>query len=398
MAEQRVISKTVVLLSLVSMCTDMASEMLYPIMPLYLKEIGFSIVLIGVLEGIAEAVAGLSKGYFGAWSDRAGVRMPFVRSGYALSAVSKPMMALFTAPWWIFFARLVDRTGKGIRTGARDAMLANASDPAHRAKVFGFHRALDTTGAMIGPSIALLFLFIFPGEYRALFLLAFIPGVAAIAITFLIREKRPDKPVQKQFPSFRAFYQYWVQSPAAYRRLTGALLVFALVNSSDVLLLLRLKETGISDTAMIGVYIFYNAVYAALAYPAGILADKIGLKQMLLAGLLLFAVVYCGMCFKAGIIYYIGLFLLYGCYAAATEGISKAWITQLVPRNEAGAATGTFSGFQSVASLLASSIAGMLWYRFGAIAAFMSSAIITLLVILFIYFKTGKHAQQEDIS
>ena len=398
MTKQRVISSTVVLLSLVSMCTDMASEMLYPVMPLYLKEIGFSIVLIGVLEGFAEAVAGLSKGYFGVWTDRLGVRMPFVRWGYTLSAISKPMMAGLTTAWWVFVARLVDRTGKGLRTGARDAMLANASPPEHRGKVFGFHRALDTTGAMIGPLIALLVLYFYPGQYKQLFLLAFIPGIAAIALTFLVKEQRQQQAVQKKFPSFKAFYQYWVKAPASYRSLAGALLVFALVNSSDMLLLLRMKETGISDTAMIGVYIFYNAVYAALAYPAGALADKIGLKRMLLAGLLMFVIVYGGMCLDAGLVFYLFLFLIYGGYAAATEGIAKAWITRMVPRTDAGAATGTYSGFQSVASLLASSIAGLLWFRFGAVAAFMSAAFVTLLVVLYIHLKIQSHDQAEDIS
>jgi MFS family permease len=384
----KIITRTVLLLSLVSLFTDMASEMLYPVMPLYLREIGFSVIAIGVLEGFAEAVAGLSKGYFGTWSDNIGLRMPFVRWGYGLSAISKPMMAAFTYVWWVFFARALDRTGKGLRTGARDAILSEQAAPQTKARVFGFHRSMDTTGAIIGPSLALLFLYFFPDEYRQLFLWAFIPGIAAIIVTFLIKEKRRETKKEKQYPSFKAFYQYWIQAPTAYKKLTGALLVFTLFNSSDVLLLLRMKETGTSDTALIGVYIFYNAVYAILAYPFGALADKTSLKKILLSGLILFAIVYAGMSIKGNVFWYLFLFLLYGAYAAATEGISKAWIIKLVDQDRVATAIGTYTGFQSVAALLASSIAGLLWFYFGAPVAFISSAIITLLVVIYLYFKT----------
>src|SRR6187455_2659971 len=154
----RVITRTIWILSLVSLFTDIASEMLYPVMPIYLKSIGFSIVLIGILEGVAEAIAGFSKGYFGKLSDNSGKRVPFVQIGYALSALSKPMMAFFIYPVWIFFARTIDRLGKGIRTGARDAILSDEATPSTKGKVFGFHRSMDTMGAVMGPSLALVYL------------------------------------------------------------------------------------------------------------------------------------------------------------------------------------------------------------------------------------------------
>src|SRR5947208_1758797 len=172
----KVISRTVLILSMVSLFTDMASEMLYPIMPVYLKSIGFSIVLIGILEGVAEASAGLSKGYFGKLSDNTGKRVPFVQVGYALSTISKPMMAFFVYPLWIFFARTIDRLGKGIRTGARDAILSDEATPQTKGKIFGFHRSMDTVGAVLGPSLALLYLYFHPGDYKVLFYIAFIPG------------------------------------------------------------------------------------------------------------------------------------------------------------------------------------------------------------------------------
>ena len=184
------ITPTVWTLSLVSMFTDTASEMLYPIMPIYLKSIGFSIVLIGLLEGVAEATAGLSKGYFGKLSDNTGKRVPFVQIGYAFSAISKPMMALFVYPLWIFFARTVDRFGKGIRTGARDAMLSDEATPETKGKIFGFHRSMDTFGAVLGPALALLYLYYFPEDYKTLFFIAFIPGLFAVLASFLLKDKK----------------------------------------------------------------------------------------------------------------------------------------------------------------------------------------------------------------
>src|ERR1039457_4509037 len=182
MSSAKVITKTILLVSAISLFTDVASEMLYPVMPLYLKSIGFSILLIGILEGVAEATAGLSKGYFGNLSDVKGKRAPFVRIGYLLSAVSKPMLAVFAFPLWIFFSRTLDRLGKGIRTGARDAILSDETTDENKGKVFGFHRGMDTLGAAIGPALALIYLWIFPGQYRWLFFIAFFPGLLAMSL------------------------------------------------------------------------------------------------------------------------------------------------------------------------------------------------------------------------
>ncbi|WP_295674413.1 MFS transporter, partial [uncultured Mucilaginibacter sp.] len=168
----KIITRNVLILSMVSLFTDVASEMLYPVMPVYLRAIGFSVILIGILEGVAEATAGLSKGYFGNLSDATGKRSPFIRIGYALSAISKPMMALFKYPLWVFFSRTTDRLGKGIRTGARDALLSDETTSRYKGRVFGFHRSMDTLGAVFGPLIALLYLAAHPGSYKALFFIA----------------------------------------------------------------------------------------------------------------------------------------------------------------------------------------------------------------------------------
>lgn len=373
----------------------MASEMLYPVMPVFLKHIGFSVLLIGILEGIAEAVAGLSKPYFGKLSDSTGKRLPFVQLGYALSAISKPMMALFFYPLWIFFARTIDRLGKGIRTGARDAMLSDECTKETKATVFGFHRSMDTLGAVFGPAISLLFLYFYPEQYKTLFLIAFIPGVLAILFTLLTKPTRhtqqlttnnqpPTTNYKQPTPNLFSFISYWKNSPPQYKKLVTGLLLFALFNSSDVFLLLKMKESGVSDVQLIGVYIFYNLVFALLAYPVGILADKLGMKKIFLLGLFVFAVVYAGFAFNNNIIIFLALFLLYGVYAAATDGISKAWITNMVDKKETATAIGTYAGFQSIAALIASSCCGLLWYNFGATTTFLITAGVTILVIVYL--------------
>lgn len=382
----KIITRTIWVLSLVSLFTDIASEMLYPVMPIYLKSIGFSIVLIGVLEGFAEATAGLSKGYFGKLSDNMGRRLPFVRWGYLLSAISKPMMAIFTFPFWIFSARTIDRLGKGIRTGARDALLSDEATSETKGTVFGFHRSMDTLGAVIGPLSALLFLYFYPAHYRTLFYIAFIPGIIAIGFTFLLKDKNPVSKESRIKTSFLDFFWYWKTSPEQYRRLVIGLLLFTLVNSSDVFLLLKLKDAGLSDTATIGTYIFYNLVYAVFAYPLGIIADRLGLKKVFLSGLVIFAMVYFGMAYNTNLYVFFALFFLYGVYAAATEGVSKAWISNITDKKDTATAIGTFTGFQSVCTMIASSLAGYLWFNFGSSVTFIVTAIVTLIVIVYITF------------
>jgi len=373
-----------VILSFVSLFTDVASEMLYPVMPIYLKTIGFSILLIGVLEGFAEATAGLSKGYFGNLSDNTGKRLPFVQIGYALSAISKPIMAMFIYPMWVFLARSMDRLGKGVRTGARDAMLSDEATPETKGRVFGFHRSLDTLGAVLGPLCALIYLAYRPDDYKTLFYIAFFPGIIAIAFTFFIKEKHQIQIEQKSKTRVLDYIKYWKKSPPFYRKLVGGLLVFTMFNSSDVFLLLKIKDAGFNDTTVIGIYIFYNLIYALFSYPLGILADKLGMKKIFLVGLILFALVYLGMAFAKSKIVFIALFFLYGIYAAATEGIAKAWITNICEKKNTATAIGTFTAFQSIATLIASSLAGLTWFYFGAAATFLITGTVAIGVSIYV--------------
>jgi MFS family permease len=391
----RIITRTVLILSVVSLFADIASEMLYPVMPAYLKEIGFSVLGIGILEGVVNFTAGISKGYFGKLSDEKGVRLPFVKLGYLLSTISKPLIATFTYPIWIFFVRTIDRLGKGVRTAARDALLSQEATTATKARVFGFHRSMDTVGAAIGPIVALVFLFFYPGEYKTLFYIAFIPGIISILLIFLLKEKR--QPVSTMAKgNFFSFFKYWKTATPEFRKVVPGLLLFALFNSSDIFLLLITKETigndtlsfmgntFHADTITIAAYVFYNFVYAAASYPMGILADKLSYKKIILLGFALFTIVYSGFAFHPSIAVIFILFLIYGIYAAATEGIIKAWVTNLAHKENTATAIGFYTSCESICALLASIIAGTLWDNFGSTSTFISTAIVS--TIVFIYF------------
>lgn len=378
------ISRVVWILSVVSLFTDVASEMLYPVMPIYLKSIGFSIVIIGILEGVAEATAGLSKGYFGKLSDSTGKRLPFVQIGYILSAIAKPITVFFTHPVWIFFVRTTDRFAKGVRTGARDAILSDEATPATKGEVFGFHRAMDTIGAAIGPALALIYLYFYPGNYITLFYIAFIPGTIAILTTLLLKEKKTSTSTSIKKVSFLSFFKYWKQSPATYRQLLIGLLLFTLFNSSDVFLLLKAKDAGLSDTYVIGIYIFYNMIYALFAFPLGLIADKIGLKKMFIIGLGFFSIVYFGFSFNTNLYVFIALFFVYGLYASATEGISKAWISNISDKKDTATAIGTFSALQSLCAMVASIMAGVLWNFFGANVLFIVSGFMAIVAMIYL--------------
>ena len=243
---------------------------------------------------------------------------------------------------------------------------------------------MDTFGAVLGPVAALVFLYYYPGQYRLMFILAFIPGLLGVWATFLLKEKNrltENAQTKQSTYNFFSFFNYWKESSSAYRKLVIGLIGFALVNSSDIFLLLMMKANGLSDIQLILVYIFYNLIYAVTAYPIGILADRIGLWETLIIGLLLFASVYIGMAFVHSLPFFLLLFAVYGLYAAATEGVSKALISNLSERRDTSTAIGTFSAFNSLAALLSSSIAGFIWYTWGASSLFLFAALGCVMVV-----------------
>jgi MFS family permease len=386
----KIINRTVLILSLVSLFADVASEMLYPVIPVYLKQIGFSVLLIGILEGVANFTAGLSKGYFGKLSDEKGLRLPFVKLGYFFSAISKPMMAFFIYPLWIFFARTIDRLGKGLRTAARDALLSQNATKETKARVFGFHRGMDTLGAAIGPTLALLFLIFYPGQYKTIFVIAFIPGLISVALIFLLKEKRqPASTLGKG--NFFSFFKYWKIASSDYKQLVVGLLFLALFNSSDLFLILKTKQVTGSDTITIEAYILYNVVFALASYPLGAIADKIGIKKVFFGGVVLFALVYFLFGITNSVTVIFSAFFIYGIYAAATEGITKAWITNMAHTTNTATAIGFYSSCESICTLLASVIAGAIWDNFGSSVTFFTTSATAILVIVYFIFYLKHH-------
>jgi MFS family permease len=394
----KAITRSIWLLSIVSFLTDVSTEMLYPITPLFLKSIGYGVVLIGVIEGVAEAIAGLSKSYFGELSDRKGVRIPFIRGGYWLSAIARPMMAAFTYPVWILFSRSLDLFGKGLRTSARDALLSDESNSKNKSTVFGFHRAMDTLGAVVGPSLGLLYLYFYPGSYRLMFLFAFVPALAAgLAIIFL-KEKRKPLKTKKEKWSLLSSFSYIGRSPVEYKKLLLGLLIFTLFNSSNAFLILKVKESGVSDIAAVGVYIFYNLVYALFSYPMGLLADRFGSKTIFIFGLVLFAVVYAGIGWNTNIWLFYLLFFIYGLYMASTEGISRAWISNIADKEDTGSALGIYAGLSSILTLFASIIAGLIWSKFSPQATFYLTAGVTIAVVIYFIIVIKGPTQKKTTS
>jgi MFS family permease len=384
MSKKKIFTPTIIVLSLVSLFNDASSEMLLPVLPIYLSSIGFSVLYIGILEGFAEAVVGLTKGYFGQRSDETGNRVSFVRFGYSLSAIAKPMMALLAYPLWIFVSRTFDRLGKGVRTNARDALLADESVHEHRGKVFGFHRGMDTVGAAIGPALALGYLFFYPGQYRNVFLLAFIPSTIAVGLTFVLKKQESHTRKAKKAFRFFSYFSYWKNSTEQYRKIIPAFLLFALFNSSDSFIILMGKYNGLSDTVIILAYIFFNIVYATLALPIGKLADRKGMKFSYSIGLIAFIAAYSLFPFASTPSVFFLAFFIYAFFPASTDGISKAWITTICSSEDKGTALGFYTSVQSLIALFASSLAGLVWIKINPDYVFFISAGGSCFVFLYI--------------
>jgi MFS family permease len=382
------ISKQVVVLSLISLCNDAASELLIPVMPIYLTHIGYGALALGFIEGIAEAIAGIGKLYFGAISDKLGKRMPFIQWGYGISAASKPLLALFASPLWVLAMRMADRLGKGIRTGARDALLSAEATAETKASVFGFHRSMDTIGAVIGPLIAIFYLHYHPHQYAEMFAIAIVPGAISIMATQLLRENKIASTIKSTKATITNF---WPSSSSAYKQILILLLIFSLANSSDAFLLLKLKEVGLSDASVILCYVAYNAVYAMCAYPMGIIADRIGMHKILALGLCIFSCVYFTFGSTKNVVVLIFATAIYGVYAACTEGVGKALLTNTCNSQDTGKAIGFFAAAQSISTLLASSIAGVMWHAGYARLSFMLSAALAFAVgLLFANYRVKK--------
>jgi MFS family permease len=381
------ISKQVFILGMVSLFTDIASEMLYPVTPIFLTTVlGSSMALVGVIEGLAEVTAGLLKGYFGNLSDRVGKRSIFVVLGYGISAIVKPLPGIFQNIPTVLISRISDRVGKGIRTAPRDALLASYSD-GNSGAVFGFHRGMDTLGAAIGPVVALILLNFYPNNFQLIFLLAFIPSVIAVSFTLLIKDKQNSVKVKSK----KNYLEFWKSAPKEYKRVLVLITIFSLVNSSDVFLILKSQNISNSNSLAIFGYVFYNIIYAVSSYPLGGLSDKLGKQKVFSFGLIIFSAVYFGFAFVDNIDFIWVFFALYGIYAASTEGVSKAWISDLIPNEQRGSAIGLLTMLSSFSVLIGSFLTGVLWDKFGSSVPFIISASLSIVISIIIITLYPKH-------
>lgn len=392
------ISKNVIVLGLASFFTDISSEMLYPIVPVFLTSVlGSPISILGLIEGIAESTASILKAVSGLFSDRIGRRRPFVLSGYVLSSLAKPLM--FLAYSWpvVLVSRFFDRLGKGLRTSPRDAIIADSSETAFRGKAFGFHRALDGLGACIGPLIAIWCLTALKDDLRVVFLIAFIP--AAIAILVLAYFLKEAKPAVRNDQQEKRDHISWDlrRYPRSFKACLIISAVFAAGNSSDAFLIMRSKDIGLSMAAVIGAYVLYNVSRTFLSTSAGSLSDRIPRNIVLAAGYIIFAVVYLGFGFiKPGIMPWI-LFAVYGFYMAMTDGVGKALVSDMVAVEQRGTALGLYHFVLGIFAFFASLIAGLLWTYAGAAAPFIyGSAMALVSGIAFIFIHAWDRVPETD--
>ncbi len=380
------LTRNIVLLSLISFFTDIASEMLFPILPFYMMDIGYGVFIIGLLEGLGEFIAGLAKAYCGAVSDWTGKRVPFIRAGYALAALSKPIIGITQSLSIIFAIKSLDRLGKGIRTAPRDAMLMLDSSEANRGAVFGFHRGMDTVGAILGPAISLLLLSVFSMSLGAIIALTLIPGCLAVLLTFALADSTPAEPstVPRERRTLREILRFWSEGSSSYRRLLVGFTLLALVKSSEVFIMLRAKELGASGTYIVAAYLCYTLLFALAAFPVGALGDRFGFRPVYLIGILAFGISYGTLAFdNLSMPFVCGLFALYGLFAAAYEGVTKAWLSVYLDDAHAGTGIGLYLSISSFAFLLGSAGTGLLWQSIGSSLTFSLIALSSMGTFLY---------------
>lgn len=394
-AWRRALTPNVWRLGAVSFFGDVSSEMLYPLMPLFLTAVlGAPVAIVGAIEGAAEALAAILKTVSGRFADRTGHRVPLVFAGYLLSALAKGLIALAHAWPLVLAARLIDRTGKGFRTSPRDAILADSSDPGLRGAAFGWHRAMDTMGAVVGPLLALALLALLDGDLRKVILLAVIPGLLGALLVLTVsdprrrgRRARPPEGETTSVPGMAAPRREaaglaatptgrlrWSALPRGFKLYLAAWLPFVLVNSSDVFLILRAEQLGFSTTGVVLVYALYNLVYSLGSLPLGHLSDRLGRRPVLVGGMIVFALVYGGFSLATHTWQVVLLFAVYGLYMAATDGVGKALAIDLVPHELRATSVGLLGTVTGLATLAASSVAGVLWDAVGPYAPFVFGA------------------------
>jgi len=367
---RRVLTPNVIALGVVSLLTDASSEMIYPLLPLFLTTVlSAGPAFVGLIEGIAESTASLLKLVSGRLSDRWRRRKALVLAGYALSSCARPLVAAAGAPWHVLAVRLVDRVGKGVRTSPRDALLADSTDPDRLGRAFGFQRAMDHLGAAIGPLLASALLYGFGWSLRAVFWAAAVPGLASLLVLGAGVTEVPPRP-REAVRTHGPVREAAAALPRPFRRYLLVVVLFTLGNSSDAFLLLRAQELGLGPAALPLLWVALHVVKSATSTPLGALSDRWGRRRVIVVGWLLYAAVYAGFAAAAGPAALWGLVLAYGVYYGLTEGVERALVADLVPSEARATAYGWFHTAVGLAALPASLLAGALWQAWGSAWAF----------------------------
>lgn len=379
-------NKNVTVAGLVSFFMDISSEMIYPLVPLFLANVlGVNKSVIGLIEGIAESTASLLKVFSGWFSDRLGNRKWLMAAGYGISTLSRPFVAVASMWQHVMGSRFIDRFGKGIRTAPRDALIAESAESSYLGRAFGFHRAMDTMGAVVGPALAFFFLAMFSNDYRTVFWISMIPGVIAVLlIIFFITEKKKSVAAHVERPKLSMKHFDW-----QFKFFVAIAGLFAFGNSSDVFLILRAEQVGVPTFMIPMVYLIFNLVYSLSSIPAGMAADRFGRKRVILLGFILFAVLYYGFAIASDTKAIWTLFGFYGLFMGLTEGIQKAFLATIIPQDFKATAFGVYNTVVGIAMFPASLIGGWLWdnispsatFYFGAITASLSAALFIVFII-----------------
>jgi MFS family permease len=375
---------TVVALGLVSFFTDLSSEMIYPLLPVFLASVlGAGALSLGIIEGVAESTAAFLKVFSGIWSDRAQRRKPMVLAGYSLSGLVRPLIGLATVWPFVLAMRFTDRVGKGLRSSPRDALIADVTPAAIRGQAYGLHRAMDHAGAVVGPLVAAGLLGLAGIGLRQVFLLAAVPAVVVVLIiVFGVKEQARVQEARATVSPLTG----WHHLSRGYKRLLLALLVFNLGNSTDAFLLLRLADGGVEAKLLAVLWSLHHVVKMIATYVGGRLSDRTGRRGMVLAGWLVYAAVYLALAFVQSRTGLVAVFLAYGLYFGLTEPVEKAWVADLVPARLRGTAFGWYHGSVGLAALPASLLFGFLWHQFGVTAAFVTGATLAAVAALLLGF------------
>ena len=389
------IPRTIWLLGLVSLLTDLSSEMIFPLLPLFLTTtLGASAVALGVIEGVAETTASILKVASGFLSDRMTRRKPLVVAGYGLAGLARPLIGLAGAWWFVLAMRFMDRVGKGIRTSPRDALIADAAHAGQRGAAFGIHRMMDHAGAVMGPLVAAGLLSYAGVSLRTIFLLSAIPAIA-VMVVLITGVREPAKEAGRD--ATKAFHpRDWRKFDKNFRVLLIALLVFTLGNSTDAFILLLLAKHGVSAAWIALLWSLHHVVKMGASYLGGMASDRWGRRRMLWAGWLVYALVYFSFAYAGTQTAVIATFLVYGIYFGLTEPVEKAWVVDLTPPELRGTALGLYHGVVGLAALPASILFGVLWEVFGAEAAFLTGSALAVAAALILPFVKSGAAQGSD--